>query len=116
MTPDEARAAIEQAAAFAALGGTLTGEEVLDQVHAAFARYVVFTSPEAADAVTLYVAATHAQTAWQHATRMVVKSAEKLPGDEVVKVPHPVRRPSAAQTAGPGSRVGHPAAGQAGSC
>lgn len=78
-TPDEARAMVEQAAAFAALGGT-TGDEILGQIRAAFTKYIVFPSPEAADAVTLYVAATHAQPAWQHATRLVVKSAEKRCG------------------------------------
>ena len=75
--PEEMKARLE---AFAALGGKLTGDEVLDQVHAAFSRYVIFPSPEAADAVVLYVAASHAQPAWQHATRLVVKSAEKRCG------------------------------------
>jgi Protein of unknown function (DUF3631) len=75
--PKEMRARLE---AFAALGGPLTGNEVLDQVRAAFTRYIVFPPAEAADAVTLYVAATHAQPAWQHATRLVVKSAEKRCG------------------------------------
>ena len=75
--PKEIQARLET---YAALGGTLTGDEVLGQVHAAFTEYIVFTSPEAADAVTLYVAATHAQPAWQHATRLVVKSAEKRCG------------------------------------
>jgi hypothetical protein len=70
----------DPAAVFAALGGTLTGEELLGQVHAALTRYVVFPSAEAAEAVTLYVAATHAQPSWQHATRLVVKSAEKRCG------------------------------------
>jgi hypothetical protein len=47
---------------------------LLDQVHDALTRYVAFPSPEAADAVTLWIAATHAQPAWEHATRLVVKS------------------------------------------
>jgi hypothetical protein len=75
--PDEISDRLE---IFAALGGPLTGDEVLRQVHSALTRYVVFTSPEAADAVTLYIAATHAQPAWQNATRLVVKSAEKRCG------------------------------------
>jgi hypothetical protein len=50
------------------------GDKLLDAVHAALVRYVVFPSPEAADAVTLHIAATHAQIAWEHATRLVVKS------------------------------------------
>jgi hypothetical protein len=57
-----------------------TGPELLDEVHAAYTRYVVFPSQEAADAVTLYTAATHAQTAWEHATRLVVKSPIKRCG------------------------------------
>jgi hypothetical protein len=75
--PQEIAARLE---VFAALGGTLTGDEVLGQVHAALTRYIMFPSAEAADAVTLYVAATHAQPSWQHATRLVVKSAEKRCG------------------------------------
>lgn len=57
-----------------------TGADLLDQVHDAFKRYVVFPSPEAADAVTLFTAATHAQPAWEHATRLVVKSPQKRCG------------------------------------
>lgn len=49
-------------------------DHLLDEVHQALTRYVAFPSAEAADAVTLWVAATHAQTAWEHATRLVVKS------------------------------------------
>jgi hypothetical protein len=41
---------------------------------------VVFPSAEAADAVTLYTAATHAQPAWEHATRLVIKSPIKRCG------------------------------------
>jgi hypothetical protein len=58
----------------------MTGAELLDEIHAALTRYVVLPSPEAACAVTLYIAASHAQPAWQHATRLVVKSAEKRCG------------------------------------
>jgi hypothetical protein len=53
---------------------------LLDEVHAALTRYVIFPSPEAADAVTLWVTATHAQAAWEHATRLVVKSPLKRCG------------------------------------
>jgi hypothetical protein len=53
---------------------TIDGDLLLDAVHAELVRYVVFPSPEAADAVTLHIGATHAQTAWEHATRLVVKS------------------------------------------
>jgi hypothetical protein len=59
---------------------TVDGVAVLDEVHAAYTRYVIFPSPEAADAVTLYTAATHAQTAWEHASRLVIKSPIKRCG------------------------------------
>jgi hypothetical protein len=59
---------------------TVNGAEMLDDVHAAYTRYVIFPSSEAADAVTLYTAATHAQTAWEHASRLVVKSPIKRCG------------------------------------
>ncbi|GAA4518366.1 DUF3631 domain-containing protein [Actinoallomurus oryzae] len=57
-----------------------TGAELLDEVRAALARYVILPSPEAGDAVTLWVAATHAQPAWQHATRLVITAPEKRCG------------------------------------
>jgi hypothetical protein len=47
---------------------------LLDELHYELTRYVAFPSPEAADAVTLYAAATHVQPAWEHATRLVIKS------------------------------------------
>lgn len=53
---------------------------VLDETHAAYTRFVIFPSAEAADAVTLYTAATHAQLAWEHATRLVIKSPVKRCG------------------------------------
>jgi hypothetical protein len=56
------------------------GAALLDEVHAALTRYVVFPSPESADAVALWTAATHAQPAWEHATRLVVKSPLKRCG------------------------------------
>ena len=71
---------LEDLDAFSALGGSLTGAELLGQVHAAFTRYVIFPSAEAADAVMLYTAATHTQAAWEHATRLVVKSPIKRCG------------------------------------
>ena len=55
-------------------------DELLDEVLEHLIRYVVFPSPEAACAVTLYIAATHAQPAWEHATRLVVKSPLKRCG------------------------------------
>lgn len=52
----------------------------LDWVHAALTTYVSYPSPEASDAHTLWVAATHAQPHWEHATRLVLKSPLKRCG------------------------------------
>ena len=54
--------------------------QVLDQVHAALLHYVILPNPEAADAVTLWIAATHAQPAWAHAPRLVIRGPEKRCG------------------------------------
>jgi hypothetical protein len=56
------------------------GAVLLKELHAALCRYVVFPSPQAADAVTLWVAATHAQPAWEHAPRLAVVSPLKRCG------------------------------------
>lgn len=56
------------------------GAVLLDELHSALTRYVVFPSPEAVDAVTLFIAATHVQQAWEHATRLVIKSPIKRCG------------------------------------
>jgi hypothetical protein len=53
---------------------------LLKELHAALTRYVVFPSPETADATTLWVAATHAQPAWEHAPRLAVVSPLKRCG------------------------------------
>jgi hypothetical protein len=53
---------------------TPDGAALLDEVHAELTAYVAFPSPESAVAVTLFIGATHAQTAAEHATRLVVKS------------------------------------------
>ena len=50
------------------------GHAVLDALHEKFTKYVAFPSPEAADANVLWTAATHAQSAWEHASRLVLKS------------------------------------------
>lgn len=68
------------ASVFMALGGELAGHELLDHVRRTLTRFVVFPSPEAADAAALYVACTHAQPAWEHATRLVIKSPLKRCG------------------------------------
>lgn len=57
-----------------------SGTALLDELHAAITRYVILPSPETADAVTLFIAASHAQPAWEHATRLVVKSPLKRCG------------------------------------
>jgi Protein of unknown function (DUF3631) len=56
------------------------GAALLGELHAALCRYVVLPSAEAADAVTLWVAATHAQPAWEHAPRLAVVSPLKRCG------------------------------------
>lgn len=54
--------------------------DALDLVHSDLTRYVAFPSPEAADALTLWIAATHSQVLWEHATRFVLKSPVKRCG------------------------------------
>ncbi|HWD44121.1 MAG TPA: DUF3631 domain-containing protein, partial [Actinomycetota bacterium] len=56
------------------------GARLLGELRSAFTRYVVFPSPQAADAVTLWTAATHAQPAWEHAPRLAVVSPLKRCG------------------------------------
>jgi hypothetical protein len=70
-TPDEARRRAQ---------GPGSGAAVLDEAHAILTRYVVFPSPQAADAVTLYAAATHAAPKLEFATRLVIKSPVKRCG------------------------------------
>ncbi|MFG1855010.1 DUF3631 domain-containing protein [Actinomadura geliboluensis] len=59
---------------------TPAGALLLDRLRAALARYVILPSDEAGDAVALWIAATHAQPAWQHATRLVITAPEKRCG------------------------------------
>jgi hypothetical protein len=56
------------------------GAALLDAIHAALTRYVILPSPEAVDAVTLWIAATHAQPAWAHAPRLVIRAPERRCG------------------------------------
>ena len=56
------------------------GAELLNELRAALTTYVVLPSPQAADAVTLWIAATHAQPAWAHAPRLVIRGPEKRCG------------------------------------
>lgn len=48
------------------------GAALLGELEAAIRRYLVMPSPEAVDAVVLWIAATHVQPAWEHATRLVI--------------------------------------------
>ncbi len=57
-----------------------TCPEILDRLRAALCRYVVLPSGEAADAVTLWIAASHVQPAWEHAPRLVIRGPEKRCG------------------------------------
>jgi hypothetical protein len=56
------------------------GADLLSELHAALTRYVVLPSPEAADAVVLWIAATHGQPAFEHAPRLSVTAPEKRCG------------------------------------
>jgi hypothetical protein len=59
---------------------TEDGAVILDAVHAAITRYVILPSREAIDAVVLWIAASHAQPAWAHAPRLVIRAPEKRCG------------------------------------
>lgn len=50
------------------------GADLLDRLHEALTKFVAFPSDAAAHGVALWIAATHAQPAWDHATRLVLKS------------------------------------------
>ena len=56
------------------------GAELLDEVYAALTKFVVFPSIAAAIAATLWIIATHALPAWQHATRLAIMSPQKRCG------------------------------------
>lgn len=56
------------------------GGELLDELKATLQRYIILPSEEAADAVTLWVAATHAVPAWEIATRLFISSPQKRCG------------------------------------
>lgn len=61
-------------------GAPVDGAELLDELRAKLTRYVVLPSLEAADAVTVWIAATHAQAAWAHAPRLVIRAPERRCG------------------------------------
>jgi hypothetical protein len=56
------------------------GAALLDEAHETLTRYVVFPSPEAADAAALFAAATHAAHEFEFATRLVIRSPVKRCG------------------------------------
>ncbi|MFJ8543052.1 DUF3631 domain-containing protein [Streptomyces sp. NPDC093586] len=56
------------------------GSMLLDELRGQIAKFVILPSPEALDAVTLWVAATHLQPAWQHAPRLAVVGPAKRCG------------------------------------
>ncbi|MGE7434177.1 DUF3631 domain-containing protein [Kitasatospora sp. NPDC001175] len=56
------------------------GAELLAELKALIARFVVLPSEEALDATTLWVAASHLQSAWQHAPRLAVVGPAKRCG------------------------------------
>ena len=62
------------------LDEALSGAEILAELHGALTRYVIMPSPEAADAVVLWIAATHAAPAWNCAPRLDVTSPVKRCG------------------------------------
>jgi uncharacterized protein DUF3631 len=56
------------------------GSELLNELRSQIAQFVILPSPQALDAVTLWVAATHLQSAWQHAPRLAVVGPAKRCG------------------------------------
>ncbi|MFI5759245.1 DUF3631 domain-containing protein [Streptomyces sp. NPDC051569] len=56
------------------------GPQILEDLRAQIKRYVAMSSEEAVTAVTLWVAATHLQGAWQHAPRLAIVAPEKRCG------------------------------------
>ncbi|GAA1208804.1 DUF3631 domain-containing protein [Prauserella alba] len=57
-----------------------TGAALLTTLRDALTRYVVMPSEFAADAVVLWIAASHAQPAWAHAPRLVIRAPERRCG------------------------------------
>ena len=61
-------------------GAHEVGADLLDEVRGQLLRYVVLPNRQSADAVVLWIVASHAQTAWECAPRLVIKSPEKRCG------------------------------------
>src|SRR4051794_35163158 len=60
--------------------GQVDGAAVLDRLLDVLTDYVVLPSPAAAVAVVLWIPATHCLAAFDHATRLVIRSPEKRCG------------------------------------
>ena len=56
------------------------GAPLLDRLRDVLTRFVILPSAETTDAVVLWIAATHAQPAWAHAPRLVIRAPEKRCG------------------------------------
>lgn len=56
------------------------GAALLDELRASLRRYVILPTPEAYNAMVLWIAATHAVRAWEHATRLFLGSPQKRCG------------------------------------
>lgn len=56
------------------------GGHLLEELRRALTRYVIFPNEQTTDAVALWIAATHAQGAWEFATRLAIISPEKRCG------------------------------------
>ena len=56
------------------------GGVILARLRDILTRYVILPTPEAAVAVALWIAATHAQASWAHAPRLVIRAPEKRCG------------------------------------
>jgi hypothetical protein len=74
------RAGDATAAALAPSPDGIAGAALLAELHAALVRYVVLPSDEAADAVALWIAATHGVQAWHCAPRLDITSPVKRCG------------------------------------
>ena len=78
--PEPARSAPPAVPAHPHTLSEVDGAALLDQTHAALSRYVILPSAEAADAVVLWIAATHGMQAWHCAPRLDVTSPVKRCG------------------------------------
>jgi hypothetical protein len=78
--PDHRLSPEGQPVKLADLDTSSDGAQLLGELCDALTRYVAFPSTEAADAVALWIAATHGQPAFEHATRLAIESPEKRCG------------------------------------